>query len=375
MARLGDLVTVLSGFAFDSASFTGEGAIPIARIRDVVRGYSSTFYKGEFDPAFAIENGDLLIGMDGNFHRGTWTGGRALLNQRVCRLRSIPETLDERYLYHFLPRALKLIEDQTPYATVKHLSVRTIREIDIPLPPLPEQRRIAAILDAADQLRHLRIRNLSATRMRLEDETENFFRTTGASEVRLGSMIVNSQNGVYAPASSYGSGTPILRIADFSAGDRLNHPTLQRVAVDSAVVSKFALSSGDLIVNRVNSMSHLGKAALVSDLNESTIFESNMMRIAVDRDQLHPDYLLAWLSTASAKAQIRGAAKQAINQASINQTDVAGFALPLVSLEQQRNLLGVLDEGREVSLVQRQHLCKLDELFASLQHRAFRGEL
>jgi type I restriction enzyme S subunit len=151
--NLGELTEILSGFAFSSKNFGDEGDLPVIRIRNVVSGSSNTFYSGEYDDKFIIENGDLLIGMDGEFNRAKWQGGRALLNQRVCRISSASAQLDEQYLFHFLPSALKRIEDTTPFVTVKHLSVKKIEAIPISLPPLEEQKRIAGILDAADHLR------------------------------------------------------------------------------------------------------------------------------------------------------------------------------------------------------------------------------
>ena len=89
--------------------------------------------------------------MDGQFNAERWRSGKALLNQRVCKIESL-EKLDERYLSHLLPNKLKEIEDKTAFVTVKHLSVKKIKEIKFPLPPIDEQKRIAAILDKADQI-------------------------------------------------------------------------------------------------------------------------------------------------------------------------------------------------------------------------------
>src|SRR5262249_9793824 len=142
-----------SGFAFASDRFGDSGDLPVVRIRDVLAGESRTFYRGDFDPRFVVRDGDIIIGMDGEFNRARWRGGQALLNQRVCRISVSSSSLDEGYLFHFLPRALKEIEDLTPFVTVKHLSVKDIRGIVIPLPSIEEQRRIAEILDKADALR------------------------------------------------------------------------------------------------------------------------------------------------------------------------------------------------------------------------------
>src|ERR1700730_15804373 len=138
MRSLGELVDILSGFAFDSSLFAKNGDIPVVRIRDVVAQKSSTYYLGAFDPKFLVQNGDLLIGMDGEFNRARWNGGKALLNQRVCKIAPSTPDLDEGYLFHFLPAALKAIEDVTPFVTVKHLSVKDIRQIKIPVPNIAE---------------------------------------------------------------------------------------------------------------------------------------------------------------------------------------------------------------------------------------------
>jgi type I restriction enzyme S subunit len=150
---LGKCCEVLPGFAFDSAQFTDGDGMPLVRIRDVVRGRTDTYFNGSFDKKFLIADRDLLIGMDGQFNRATWQGGPALLNQRVCKVAGISDLIDDRYLFHFLPQALKGIEDETPFVTVKHLSTPRLKAVPIPLPPISEQRRIAAILDTADEVR------------------------------------------------------------------------------------------------------------------------------------------------------------------------------------------------------------------------------
>lgn len=153
-ALLGDLAEIISGFAFKSEQFNSLGnGLPLVRIRDVVDGSTDTYYSGDYKPEFVVLDGDALIGMDGQFNLSLWRGGRALLNQRVCKVSAVSKRLDQSYLLHFLPAALKEIEDRTPFVTVKHLSVKTLREIAVPLPPLLEQHRIAAILDKADALR------------------------------------------------------------------------------------------------------------------------------------------------------------------------------------------------------------------------------
>ncbi len=121
---------------------------------ELTRGYTDTFFKGQYDPIYLIRRGDILVGMDGQFNAAKWSSDQALLNQRVCKITSKDESLLlERYLIYLLPDKLKEIEDKTPFVTVKHLSVKDIKNIVFPLPPLHIQEQIADTLDKADALR------------------------------------------------------------------------------------------------------------------------------------------------------------------------------------------------------------------------------
>ncbi|MEX6585215.1 restriction endonuclease subunit S [Paraclostridium bifermentans] len=150
--RLGDLVTIDSGFAFKSSLFNESEGMPIIRIRDVNSGQTNTFYSGEYDEKYIVNKGDLLIGMDGNFTIRKWDSGKALLNQRVCRIKSNSNELSNEYLYRIMPNHLKMIEDRTPFVTVKHLSVKSIDNIELYLPSLEIQKKIANTLDKAQRL-------------------------------------------------------------------------------------------------------------------------------------------------------------------------------------------------------------------------------
>ena len=150
ICKLSEVITIQNGYAFASKKFTSEKGIPLIRIRDLKNGITTqTKYSGDFDEAYLVKSGDLLIGMDGEFKCYEWKGGPALLNQRVCRIQNINETFDLKYLYYGINSHLKAIEDVTGYTTVKHLSSSTILNIEFPVPPLEKQRDIVKKLDSA----------------------------------------------------------------------------------------------------------------------------------------------------------------------------------------------------------------------------------
>jgi type I restriction enzyme S subunit len=149
--KLGEVLDVQNGYAFDSKNFSTDGLMPLIRIRDLKKGTSTeTKYSGSYDPRYVVHKGDLLIGMDGEFGCHEWNGNPALLNQRVCRLQNCNEKLlKPKFLLYGINAYLKEIEEVTGYTTVKHLSSKQILNISFPIPPLSEQEHIVGILDEA----------------------------------------------------------------------------------------------------------------------------------------------------------------------------------------------------------------------------------
>ena len=146
IVRIREHAALLNGFPFDSDLFGTSDGIPLVRIRDILSTDTTVIWTGDPVPSAMIGNSDILIGMDGDFNVAWWKGGPALLNQRVCCLRSFA-SLDQRFLYYLLPYPLTIQNDLTYATTVKHISSYEILHFHIGLPPLPEQRTIAAFLD------------------------------------------------------------------------------------------------------------------------------------------------------------------------------------------------------------------------------------
>lgn len=131
---LRQLAEITYGFPADSAYFTNDpGTIPLIRIRDITSGKSETNYKGTYPKEAVIDDGDVLIGMDGDFNLRIWSGGRALLNQRCCRVAG-KDPIITKYLSYALPCALSPIHDLTLSTTVKHLLADGLEGTLLPIP-------------------------------------------------------------------------------------------------------------------------------------------------------------------------------------------------------------------------------------------------
>lgn len=285
---------------------------------------------------------------------------------------------DVRFLWIQLNDESRWHRSGTGQPFIKPSDVKTHRVL---LPPLTEQRRIAEVLDRAEALRAKR----RAALAQLDSLTQSLFldlfgdpatNPKGWPVRQLGELIIDGpQNGLYKPSTDYGSGTPILRIDAFYDGVVTDISALKRVRLTEAEASSFQLTENEVVINRVNSLEYLGKCALIPELPEQTVFESNMMRMRFDPEIAHPRFVVQFLQTGFAKSQIEMRAKHAVNQASINQQDVSGFRVSLPSIELQHEFARRVGAVEKLKTVQRASLTELDALFASLQHRAFRGEL
>jgi type I restriction enzyme, S subunit len=148
--RLRSVLSFQVGFPFRSQYFNENAAgIRLVKNRDLKSDDQMYHYTGPFDQSFIVRDGDVLVGMDGDFIPCRWNKGQALLNQRVGRIRTTSE-LDQVFAYYFLIEPLKKIELMTSSTTVKHLSHGDIENIERPLPSSKEQAAIAAILSDID---------------------------------------------------------------------------------------------------------------------------------------------------------------------------------------------------------------------------------
>jgi len=145
--QLVEVATILNGAPFDSAMFSITEGHPLIRIRDVLTGTTSTYFRGTYDDAYVVRQGELVVGMDGDFNSAYWGAVPALLNQRVCKITPDEIFYSKAFLGHLLPGYLAAINANTSAITVKHLSSKTIGEIELPLPPRAEQARIVEKLE------------------------------------------------------------------------------------------------------------------------------------------------------------------------------------------------------------------------------------
>jgi type I restriction enzyme S subunit len=314
--------------------------------------------------------------------------GKSWVNNHAHVLRARSGVTSNEFLNHALNAAA--FDDYVNGTTRLKLTQAAMMRIPIRLPPLVEQRRIVAKIDAL-------MERVTSARERLETVPVLLRRVRRAvlaivsgdsrddddqwEQVCFGDLLVGDgpQNGLYKPQSAYGDGVSIVRIDDFHDGKLKPVSSLRRLRLEPAEVEKYGLREGEILINRVNSLKFLGKAVMVPPLDQPLVFESNMMRCRVDERRLVPAFALLYLLSPRGSEALRVNAKHAVNQASINQQDVTGLVIPLPPVDVQtaivaqvRRLLAAVERIEHVVAAASARAGKVSQ--AVLQ-RAFSGEL
>lgn len=154
--KLGDVISFQTGFPFSSHNFSKEpNGIRLIKNRDLRSDDSIIYFCDHYIEDFLVNNGDLLIGMDGDFEPVIWHKGIALLNQRVGRVKKKKE-VSLGFLAYTLLAELKLIESRTGSTTVKHLSHSDVENIELRMPDYKDQCKIDTVLrDLTNEIDHL----------------------------------------------------------------------------------------------------------------------------------------------------------------------------------------------------------------------------
>ena len=288
-----------------------------------------------------------------------------------------------RYAAFFLASSffVNRVASLTKGANLPRLDTDAFESIEIPVPPLSEQQRIVEILQEAEKIRLLRAESEAKTAELVPALFDEVFGDPARNLLKwdiepLASVINDTpKNGLYKPAELYGEGTPIIRIGDFTGGILRTTSNLQRVRITDDEIEQFGVCNGQILINRVNSIEHLGKSLLVASLSEPTVYESNMMRLDPKKEKVLPDFLITCLQHASIVAKLRAKAKKAINQASINQTDVLTLQIPVPPLKVQADFASQVAHSEELRVSGEYSLRTERALSAALSAHAFSGQL
>ena len=256
------------------------------------------------------------------------------------------------------------------------MSPTRLAEFEIPLPPLPEQRRIAAILDAAGSLRAKRRESLEQLDALMQSVFLEMFgdpvtNPKGWEEGPIEEWFEIARGGSPRPISEYVTDSPDginwIMIGDTEPNSRYIRRTAKKIRPEGVRKSR-EVNEGDFLLT--NSMS-FGRPYI---LRTAGCIHDGWLVLSPKSDAVHQEYFFNILSTDALHREFKRRASGAVVK-NLNTSLVRTVVIPVPPIEVQQEFAKV------VSAIERQrerfhtHLAELDTLFASLQSRAFRGEL
>lgn len=162
-----DLADVTYGFPFKAKEFRSDGVgRGVIRIRDIRDNDPCASTAEEADPKYLVSRGDILIGMDGQFHMGKWAGPQSWLNQRVLRLKPKAD-ISRNFLFLAVREPIQVLEKTIVGTTVAHLSAGDMKSMRLIVPSPQLMEMAAKALDPLLELElnlHYKNANLRATR-------------------------------------------------------------------------------------------------------------------------------------------------------------------------------------------------------------------
>lgn len=262
-------------------------------------------------------------------------------------------------------------------STVGTYTIQRANKTKIRLPPLPEQRRIAAILDQADALRAKRREALA----QLDELQQAIFiemfgdpatNPNGWPITTVGDLLKSASYGTSEKSASSGQ-FPVLRMNNITRTGEFDLSDLKYMDLADSEHERYLVKTGDVLFNRTNSAELVGKTAIFRE-QVPMAYAGYLIRLRTNESN-DPEYLSGFMNTPYTKRVLRGMCKSIIGMANINATEVQSIKIakpPLKLQTQYRQRIGAL---LQVKACHRAFLTELDSLFSSLQYRAFRGEL
>lgn len=303
----------------------------------------------------------------------------AVISNHFLRLRTRADLLVPAYLQHWLVQQFAhgiFRAKAKTWINQATLDRSVLLALRLPLPPLPEQRRIAAILDEADALRAKRRRttallnDIPAVVFDSYDKSRWDVATLADVAHLQGGITLNARRGALPAKANY------LRVANVFRGS-IDLSELKETGVTDREIARTRLQVDDvLVVEGHGNRAEVGRAALIeTPPDEELTHQNHLFRLRPITGRVTGRVLELALNCARSREYFRRVANTTSGLNTLNATNVRALSLRVPPIGMQQAIAADVERARSARGSAQQHESHLDGLFASLQHRAFRGEL
>ena len=323
-----------------------------------------------------IKPNDLLITIVGTIGRVAIVPNSLTefcVQRSVAVLKPKPEIVYNRFLMHYLQSMRPYLEQESRGVAQKGIYLKQLSNLSIILPPLDEQRKIAAVLDKVSDLIAKRRQQLDKLDEMVKSRFIEMFGVYPANPMgweigTIRDIVTEVRYGSSRPAVDGGK-YPCLRMNNITYGGELDLSDTKRIDIPDNELDKCTVRRGDVLFNRTNSKELVGKTC-VYDRDEMMVLAGFVIRIRV-KDCILPEFLSAFLNTDFSKQMLLGMCKTAIGHANINAQELQNIGLYLPPVELQRRFIQFKKETDKSKLAIQKSLEKLEILKKALMQKYF----
>jgi len=196
--------------------------------------------------------------------------------------------------------------------------------------------------------------------------------------VRLDSLVVEGQSG-FACGERDPEGVIQLRMNNVDTRGNFVWDEFIRVPADEDTIRQYKLEPGDVLFNNTNSVELVGKSALFTGYSEPVVYSNHFTRLRMDRTQLLPDILVAWLNLQWYRGVFANICNRWVGQSAVKPDKLLALDFPLPPLAEQKRIAAILNE--QMAAVERarnaaeEELKTINALPSALLRKAFAGDL
>ena len=323
----------------------------------------------------------ILVSINGTLGNiAFYNDEKIILGKSACYF-NLKHSIEKQYIKYIIqsPYFIQYAHKEATGATIKNVSLKTMRNFTVPLPSQNEQKHIVSILDRAfkaiDKAKANAEQNLINAKQLFESYLQGVLADKKWNKVKLSEVCNKVEYGSSSKSKEEGV-IPVLRMGNIQNG-RFTWDNL-KYSDNKEDNDKYLLKYNDVLFNRTNSPEWIGKTAIYKS-EMPAIFAGYLIRIYRKEDLLDADYLNYYLNSQMARDYGDTVVISSVNQANINGTKLKTYPIPLPSIKEQKQIVQKLDklsaETKKLEAIYQQKIKDLEELKKSVLQRAFNGEL
>ena len=287
-----------------------------------------------------VSPGDFLLTNSMSFGRPYIMKTEGCIHDGWLHLKKRDKSIDEEYFYHLLgsEATYSKFERLAAGATVKNLNIDLVSSVKVPVPPLLEQRRIATILDKADNLHRKRQEAIRLANDFLTAVFSDMFgdpdsNPKGFEIGTIRDLVASANYGTSEKASEEVGRYAILRMNNITYQGGWDFSSLKYVDLEPATAHKYLTQRGDLLFNRTNSKELVGKTAVYMR-DEPMAIAGYLVRVRMN-ERGNPHYVSGYLNSVHGKRSLEARAKSIVGMANINAQEMQDIPLLLPPIQLQ----------------------------------------